>query len=124
MAKLFVYGSLKRGGPGEHIMAQTEAMLLGRAHTLNPSYEIHEIDWYPGLTVGEYFINGELWSVDDGILSYLDAYEGTMFERKEIPIVLGTNGNIHNAWVYMFNKRDLPPKRGVVTVHDTQEWRQ
>ena len=76
MSRLFIYGTLKRGGRSHARLSRHQ--FLGLACT-TPHYRLYRLDGYPGLvadsaaTVG---IQGELWEVDAAGLAELDAFEG------------------------------------------------
>lgn len=108
MAKtiLFVYGSLKRGGRGNRILA-TQAF-LGEAQT-EPKYRLIDLGSYPGLVRDEangLAVKGELWEVDDACLAELDDYEsiGQLYDRRPI-VVPGHTGKVE-TFIYI---KDLPP---------------
>jgi len=84
MTRVFVYGTLKRGGGNHHYLAGQQ--FIGTART-PPGYALHSLGNYPGMvcspadTAG---VTGELWAVDDACLERLDELEGVdegLFER-------------------------------------------
>ncbi|KAM3585094.1 uncharacterized protein V6R79_007292 [Siganus canaliculatus] len=95
MARVFVYGTLKKGQPNYHRMcdsANGKAEYLGSALT---------IEKYPLVIVSRYNvpflcnvpgqghrIHGEIYKVDDSMLSFLDDFEGapTMYQRHSIKL--------------------------------------
>ncbi len=76
MTRLFVYGTLKRGGSNHAQLAGQH--FLGEAHTVL-GYTLFSLGDYPGLVpmpddlAG---VTGELWSIDDACLAHLDEFEG------------------------------------------------
>jgi gamma-glutamylcyclotransferase (GGCT)/AIG2-like uncharacterized protein YtfP len=82
---LFVYGTLKRGGRANYLLAGQE--FVGEARTL-PRYRLFTRNWYPCLVDDPrgYAIEGELWRVQEPALPALDEFEGAadLFERKPI----------------------------------------
>lgn len=89
-ARIFVYGTLLRGQPAHHRLRH--ARFLGEARTA-PGYHLVRVDWYPGLMAGgERSIRGELYAVDAGTLSDLDAYEDHPqgFTREAIRLADGS----------------------------------
>ncbi|KAK3568905.1 hypothetical protein QTP86_019571, partial [Hemibagrus guttatus] len=93
MTHVFVYGTLKKGQPNNYRMMDTakgEAKFLGRARTVNK---------YPLVIAGEYNIPfllnipgegqrilGDIYSVDDPMLKFLDWFEGCpqMYQRTRV----------------------------------------
>lgn len=88
MTRVFVYGTLKRGGENHHwIEAQR---LVGLAKT-KPLYRMHDLGGYPGMVRHSQglSIEGELWDVDPAGLARLDVLEdvaGGEYER--VPVEL------------------------------------
>jgi gamma-glutamylaminecyclotransferase len=89
MTRVFVYGTLKRGGDNHHYIAYQQ--FLGEART-PPGYTLYSLGDYPGMvraaddTAG---VTGELWAVDDPCLTQLDLLEGTaegLYERVSIKL--------------------------------------
>jgi gamma-glutamylcyclotransferase (GGCT)/AIG2-like uncharacterized protein YtfP len=83
--RLFVYGSLKRGG--RHHEELAGAVFLGPATTL-PGYRLEPLGEYlalvsvppePGSGV-----SGEIYEMDESKLSALDAFEGDAYERGNV----------------------------------------
>jgi gamma-glutamylaminecyclotransferase len=73
---LFIYGTLKRGQKGHHLIADQE--FLGEATTM-PLYRLFSLGWHPGMvldTENGLEVKGELWAVDESRLMKLDEYEG------------------------------------------------
>jgi gamma-glutamylcyclotransferase (GGCT)/AIG2-like uncharacterized protein YtfP len=83
MTRVFVYGTLKRGGENHHwIEAQRS---VGPART-RPVYRMFDLGGYPGLVRHPQgvSIEGELWDVDPAGLARLDVLEdvaGGEYER-------------------------------------------
>lgn len=93
MTHVFIYGTLKKGQPNYHNMLDTtkgSAKYLGQARTM---------DKYPLVIAGKYNIpfllnvpgegqrvQGEIYSVDDQMLKYLDWFEGCpqMYQRTRV----------------------------------------
>lgn len=89
MTRLFVYGTLKRGGKWHHYLAgQT---FLAEART-QPGFTLYSLDGYPGLvasTEDKEGVSGELWAVDPSCLRKLDEFEGLhegLYRRESIPL--------------------------------------
>ena len=75
ITRLFIYGTLKRGGSNHHYMkGQT---FVGEASTA-PHYRLVSMGTYPGMVRSESgrSIKGEVWDVDEACLGRLDILEG------------------------------------------------
>lgn len=97
--KLFIYGTLKRGGRlNGHLQGQK---FLGETKTVG-KYQLLKIGWYPGLVQSENGnqIEGELWEVTDDCLQRLDVVEGApdLFRRDNVEIE-----NQENIQSYFYN---------------------
>jgi len=119
MIDLFVYGSLKQGGRANHMLYGH--CYVGKKSTVFADYELRQVDWFPAMIAGDYIVEGEHYQIGEELLPILDAYESTMFKRVEIPI--GPSNDIVYAITYMWDDYLLPPANGIVTNHDTQEWK-
>lgn len=85
--KLFIYGTLKRGGRlNGHLQGQK---FLGEVKT-SQNYRLYRVHWYPGLKRADEGnqIQGELWEVDADCLKNLDRVEGApgLFKREFVEI--------------------------------------
>jgi gamma-glutamylcyclotransferase (GGCT)/AIG2-like uncharacterized protein YtfP len=84
MTRVFVYGTLKRGGRNHQYLAGQQ--FLGEAHTA-PGYTLYSLGEFPGMvraTGAGQHVTGEVWAVDDACLRELDALEGVaegLYER-------------------------------------------
>src|SRR5262245_12268120 len=75
--RLFVYGTLKRGG-SRHAPLQSQRC-LGEAQT-TATYALHDLGDYPGLVACSkdgMIVHGELYEVDCSLADWLDAMEGS-----------------------------------------------
>ena len=91
LQRLFVYGSLKRGG--RHHAELRGARFLGEARTV-PGYTVEQLGEYPALVAtggSEGTVRGELFEVDDALLALLDEFEGDQYERAPLSVA-GQNG--------------------------------
>lgn len=83
--RLFVYGSLKRGG--RHHDELAGAVFLGPATTL-PGYRLEPLGEYLALIAvppePEAAVSGEMFEVDESQLTALDAFEGDAYERGNV----------------------------------------
>lgn len=77
--RVFVYGTLRRGGSNEHRMAGgrfiAPATVRGR---------LYHIDWYPGLVLDPQgdVVTGEIHEVDAALFAALDVYEGSEYRKS------------------------------------------
>ena len=87
MTRVFVYGTLKRGGRNHAFLAGQQ--FLGEART-PPGFTLYSFGKYPGMvreagdTAG---VTGEAWAVDAACLRQLDELEGLdegLYERVTI----------------------------------------
>ena len=103
MTKLFIYGTLRRGGSNHFRMEGAEFVGGGRI-----AGRIYKIDWYPGLVcdvAGE--VKGELYRVSDEHLRALDEFEGIVpeegescgYRRVKVEVTLDS-GEKESAWVW------------------------
>lgn len=84
--RLFVYGSLKRGG--RHHAELRGAAFLGEACT-EPGYVLLPLGEYLVLARGGSApVTGELFEISEALLPELDAFEGEGYEREEILLTL------------------------------------
>ena len=94
--RVFVYGTLRRGGSNHFRMEQAEFLSSG---TVNG--RLYQIDWYPGLVLddkaGE--IIGEIYQVPPAVLEELDRFEGAEYRRLQTQARLSDGGNV-SAWVW------------------------
>lgn len=76
--RVFVYGTLRRGGSNHERMAG--ATLIGPATVRG---HLYRIDWYPGLVLDSDGpeVVGEIYEVGESRLSALDDYEGEEYRR-------------------------------------------
>ena len=98
--KLFVYGTLKRGGCRHGPLATQRC--LGPAKTTT-TYALHDLGDYPGLVPcpeGGTAVHGELYEVDCSLVGWLDAKEGSPDWFKLEPVeVVGVEGVV---WGYLY----------------------
>jgi gamma-glutamylaminecyclotransferase len=103
MTRLFLYGTLRRGGSAHHRLAGQR--FLGEARTAG-GYGLFRLSGYPGLVpVPEHVegVVGEVWEVDAAALARLDAYEGVsegLYRRETVPLRAPFDGAGVEAYVY------------------------
>lgn len=95
MHLVFVYGTLRQGEANHHYLAGSQR--LGMWVT-PPSYALHDLGPYPGLSAGQQSIQGEVYQVDDSTLAQLDILEDVPVEyrRENIDTPYGL------AWIYIY----------------------
>ena len=103
MTRVFVYGTLKRGGSNHGFLAGQR--FVGEART-PPGFTLYALDGYPGLvrdptdTEG---VTGELWDVDDACRRRLDALEGLAegrYQRGTITLASPHDGFTVTTYLY------------------------
>ena len=87
MTRLFVYGTLKRGGRNQHLLVGG----VFRAVTTAPRYALVDLGSHPGLVAGDLAVQGELWDLPPESLPALDAFEGVPdpFDRRPVELADG-----------------------------------
>lgn len=95
MASVFVYGTLKRGGVLHHHMKG--GRFLGNDVVENCT--LYMLEWYPAVVHGTSQVHGEVYEVDDLLLSLLDEVEGegSLYKRKIV-----TTRNNRDVWLYFY----------------------
>lgn len=103
MTRVFVYGTLKRGGDNHHHIACQQ--FLGAART-PAGYTLYSLGDYPGMvrapadTAG---VTGELWAVNAACLQQLDLLEGVnegLYER--VPLMLAAPADDQPVETYLY----------------------
>jgi len=102
MARVFVYGTLKRGGDNHRILAGQH--FVGPART-EPAFHLYLLDGYPGMVAQApgLSVEGELWEVDPSCLERLDALEGTesgLYARVQIHLLPPHAGVAAETYLY------------------------
>ena len=90
--KVFVYGSLKRGNNVRGMQFFQGAIRVGQAQTTAGIYSMLDLGSFPGVILdGKHDINGEVYIIDELILSQLDAIEGypDFYDRTEVETTEG-----------------------------------
>ena len=91
MTRVFVYGTLKRGGGNHSFLAGQQ--FLGAART-PPGFTLYLLGDYPGMVPAagdQAGVTGEVWAVDDACLARLDELEGVdegLYERVSIKLLV------------------------------------
>ncbi len=90
MPRLFVYGTLKRGGSNHARLAGQK--FLAEAHTM-PGYTLYSLGDYPGMIfqpTDRQGVSGEIWEIDAATLAELDEFEGVpegLYSRETVPLL-------------------------------------
>ena len=98
--RLFVYGTLMRGGLRHPLLAGQR--YLGEART-RPRYELFDLGAYPGLVRRDAdgrAVHGELYEVAVGLLPRLDAEEGAPAKYRREPVEIDGRDGLVVAYVY------------------------
>lgn len=76
---VFVYGTLKSGGPLNHVMVSIDATLIGDANIRSKDFILRDLGQFPGLQKVESgsgtYIEGELWHTNTDGIKALDKIE-------------------------------------------------
>jgi gamma-glutamylcyclotransferase (GGCT)/AIG2-like uncharacterized protein YtfP len=104
MHRVFVYGTLKRGGSNHgHLAGQT---FIAQARTV-PEFRLYELSGYPGLIFDSakgLSIHGEIWEVDADCLDKLDRLEGIdegLYTRVPIRLLPPNDAVTVEAYLYL-----------------------
>lgn len=103
MNKVFVYGTLRRGGSNHSYLSGLDCIdseCQGVVRYWKDGYSFPFAKRQDGMK-----IYGELYTVDDLTFKRLDYLEGhpNFYKREEVE-VLGCDGSKHRAWIYLHNK--------------------
>ena len=84
MKRVFVYGTLMRGGRYHHLIAHCR--FVGKARAAG--YALFDLGPYPAMVEGSGSVSGELYDVDAGTLLSLDELEGapSYFRRDTLTL--------------------------------------
>ena len=75
--KIFIYGSLKKGGRERGLQESKNCKFIGTAITTQSIFNLHDLGKFPTISLnGKYKIQGEIWSVTKDKLRELDRIEG------------------------------------------------
>ncbi|PTX96419.1 gamma-glutamylcyclotransferase family protein [Opitutus sp. ER46] len=108
---LFVYGTLKRGGPNHHLLAAQR--YVAPARTV-PGHTLYHLGEYPGLVADPADaegVAGELWSVSSACLAALDRFEGVpegLYRRQRLPLRPPHHLLEVDTYVYLLPVSDYP----------------
>jgi len=98
---VFVYGSLKTGGPIRGLSSGTGSQIVGKATTTYPDYDMIDVGQFPAVVLkGTYKIQGEVWEVNNDTMDELDRIEGYPDFYKRVI----TNTTQGKAWMYYLER--------------------
>ncbi len=112
MTRVFVYGTLKRGGDNHHYIAYQQFLSPARTPA---GYTLYSLGEYPGMvrapqdTAG---VAGELWAVDAACLQQLDLLEGVnegLYERVPIKLATPADDQPVETYLYLGSVTGRPP---------------
>ena len=110
MTRVFVYGTLKRGGRNHSFLAGRQ--FLGEART-PPGFTLYSLGEYPGMVRQDddhTGVTGEVWAVDTACLQQLDELEGVaegLYERVSLTLAPPFADEPVETYLYL---RDLTGK--------------
>lgn len=119
--KLFVYGTLLRGGVNHERLVRNGCKFISSAIT-QPKYSMFHNGAYPAITDGTQRIKGEIYSVPDAAWESLDGLEGTdshFYDRhtdnvqgQDVEIYFGVKVLQRGNWISIpsGNYRDVAPQ--------------
>jgi gamma-glutamylcyclotransferase (GGCT)/AIG2-like uncharacterized protein YtfP len=102
--RLFVYGSLKRGG--RHHEELQGARFLAEAETA-PGHAVIQLGDYPALieAPGPGVVTGELFEVPESLLPALDEFEGDAYVRQKLAVKVAGATDLALALAYFHKPR-------------------
>jgi len=106
MTRIFVYGTLKRGGENHEWLAGQRFIAPARTR---PRYRMFDLGGYPGMVRDDegVAVEGEIWEVDAAGLTRLDVLEdvgGGEYERVKIDL----NDDDAEGYIYLHSIEDRP----------------
>jgi gamma-glutamylcyclotransferase (GGCT)/AIG2-like uncharacterized protein YtfP len=105
--RVFVYGTLRRGGSNAHRMAGAKFLGSGAVRG-----RLYRVSWYPGVVLdaaGDGSVRGDLWEIPAEILPALDAFEGVPpgetegAEYRRVRVIVeasASEGPAREAWMW------------------------
>lgn len=96
---VFVYGSLKQGFHNHRLMEG--ATYVGEAQVAGA--KMFSLGSFPAVVHGTGVVYGEVWEVSGAQAQALDRLEGhpTFYKREELLVEMD-DGELHSAWVYIY----------------------
>lgn len=111
MTRVFVYGTLKRGGRNHDLL--TGQQFLGVART-TPGFTLYSLGDYPGMvrsTNATHDVAGEVWEVDAVCLGKLNELEGLsegLYERVALKLASPFPDRPVESYLYLGNLAGRP----------------
>jgi gamma-glutamylcyclotransferase (GGCT)/AIG2-like uncharacterized protein YtfP len=111
MTRIFVYGTLKRGG-SNHAWLRDQTF-IAEART-QPQFRLFDLGGYPGLVADPQdglAVEGEIWEVDDASLARLDVLEdveGGEYARLPLPLQAPFDSALVEGYVYLWSVAGRP----------------
>ena len=100
MVRIFVYGTLKRGGCRSDVL---QGQRFVADATTTPNYRLYNAGSYPALIECEEGVQvaGEIWEISDECLRALDAIEHVphLYDRKPVRLNGFPSGNVE-TYIY------------------------
>lgn len=109
--RVFVYGTLKRGGTNHHYLRGQKFVTEARTQ---PGYTLYQAADYPGLIVDDDDrdgVTGEVWEVSSVCLAALDRLEGVnegLYQRIAIPLIAPHSGLRVETYLYLLSITGKP----------------
>jgi gamma-glutamylcyclotransferase (GGCT)/AIG2-like uncharacterized protein YtfP len=116
---VFVYGTLRRGGLRAMSVRFPEAKFIADAKV---SGSLYDLGPHPGVLLNESnsAVTGEVYEVDDELLSKLDDMEASSnYLRKQVETSVGSQRRM--CWIYEPNS-EFYPSRTLITSGDWIEY--
>lgn len=116
-ARVFVYGTLKRGGGNHRLLEASGARFLGN-HQIAGT--MHDYGAFPAVTLdGSGTVHGEVYEVSTVTLERLDRLEGTpsFYQRARVSMSTGMD-----AWVYVMDAARLATKMRIASGRWEKRW--
>jgi gamma-glutamylcyclotransferase (GGCT)/AIG2-like uncharacterized protein YtfP len=104
---IFIYGSLRRGSAGAMSIRFPNSKFVAEAKV---NGNLYDLGLYPGLVLNgsNSLVTGEVYEVDDEVLSELDDFEATSnYCRRQVEIPLGNQLTV--GWTYEPNPGSYDP---------------
>ena len=111
---LFIYGTLKKGFIRNECLHNCE--FLGTFIT-TPEYDLRIAGSLPYITEGKYYIEGEVYTLNEEDIYYIDRIEGhpSLYIRKRINML-----NLDNVYTYFGNNITDRQSSAEVGVYDKE----
>ncbi len=111
MTRIFVYGTLKRGGSNHGWLRGQKFIAEARTQ---PQFRLFDLGGYPGLVADAQnglAVEGEVWEVDAAALARLDELEdidGGEYARQPLPLQAPFESAVIEGYVYLWSVAGRP----------------